>query len=117
MRASILLIAALLSSCSGRTDQQRAADNQMALNNPEVIGTLPDGRALYHSTIYLKGAEHTPQEIYYAGTDLTINGGGKAAPVRAISGGYPSIIIDGQRYGLDEVRAAVSTLEHLRGTP
>lgn len=108
MKAAVLLLAALLASCGdSRTPQQTNADNQLALDNPEAIGRLPDGRVLYHSTIKVKGIDRS-QEIYYAGTDLTVNVGGKVPQVRAIiSAPRDIVIIDGQRYDVNEVRQAL----------
>jgi hypothetical protein len=85
MKAAVLLLSALLVSCgSGRTAKQVQADNQIALDNPDVVGRLPDGRTLYHSSVKIEGVDRF-QEIFYAGRDITINSStGKANTVRAI---------------------------------
>ena len=107
MRLAILLAALLLASCDSRTGQQVAADNQLALDHPDVVGRLPDGRTLYHSSIRLKGADR-PNEIYYAGSDLTLNVGGKAPAAQVLlSESKNIVIIDGQHYDADEVKQAL----------
>jgi hypothetical protein len=85
MKVAVLLLSALLVSCGPtRTAKQVQADNQIALDNPDVVGRLPDGRILYHSSVKIEGVDRF-QEIFYVGRDITINSStGKANTVRAI---------------------------------
>jgi hypothetical protein len=108
MKIAVLLLAVLLASCTKeRTPEQKAVDNQMALDHPDVVGRLPDGRTLYHSAVLLDGMNYA-HHIYYAGSDLTVNVGGKAPTARVLLSEPKNIvIIDGQHYDADEVKQAL----------
>lgn len=110
MRTLVLLLAGLLASCgsSDKEPDRRAFDNQQALNTPEVIGRLPDGRILYHSQVRLSGVT-TPQQIFYAGSDMTLNTVSLKVPVsRTLVGEVKDVVIlDGQRYDAAEVKQAL----------
>jgi hypothetical protein len=66
----------LLGACSeprepsAQVVAKREAANQEALNKPEVVGTLPDGRVLYRALI-VPCDQCFIDTVYWAGTDVT----------------------------------------------
>lgn len=96
-------------------EQARVIANQENLDNPEIIGQLPDGRPLYAAFVKKSdlGITHT---VYWAGNDVTLTQDSKT-PITSSTIGpalKDMVILDGQRLDPSEVRQALTRDEDHR---
>ncbi len=95
----VLFSLMLLVACSPTDPTAITSQNQMNLQNPNVVGTLPDGRVLYHVAISINGYAPHDHHVYYFGTSastVSINynvPAGKSTRVQ-------TIVIDGKEFQL-----------------